>query len=208
MIKHAGVFDGHGFNGRSAAVYARKNITSWLAVDANAASKDPKRRLKALESVCAQIARGLARQELCGFDATASGLASCCAHLQGDRLSVATIGEHVSRLHVLSGLSARFAICSSSHGDDRHPVKNKGETKQNTASCHTRWGKTSGRPAYNHKVEQQTGTGELVILSYVGLPEGLEALKAFHAVLSVIWPPSTRCVPFCAFQLGWAGSTT
>ncbi len=35
----AGVFDGHGFNGRSAATYARKNITKWLSVDGNAASK-------------------------------------------------------------------------------------------------------------------------------------------------------------------------
>lgn len=88
-----GVFDGHGFNGRSAAIYASRNMTRWLGVDGNAASKDPKRRLKALESVCAQIERGLARPELCGFDSSASGLATCCALLQGNRLCIATIGE-------------------------------------------------------------------------------------------------------------------
>lgn len=91
--RNAGVFDGHGFNGRSAATYACKNITRWLGVDPNSVAKDPRRRLKALESVCGQIQRGLARQELCGFDASSSGLATCCALLQGDRLCVATIGR-------------------------------------------------------------------------------------------------------------------
>ena len=87
-----GVFDGHGFNGRSAATYACKNITKWLLVDPNAASKDPKRRLKALESMCGQIDRGLARQELCRFDASSSGLTACFAILQGNRICLATLG--------------------------------------------------------------------------------------------------------------------
>jgi serine/threonine protein phosphatase PrpC len=90
----AGVFDGHGFNGRSAATYARKNITKWLSVDGNAASKDPKRRLKALESVCGQIDRGLARLELCSFDASSSGLTACFGILQGNQICLATLGMH------------------------------------------------------------------------------------------------------------------
>ncbi|DBA83614.1 hypothetical protein WJX77_004133 [Trebouxia sp. C0004] len=89
----AGVFDGHGFNGRSAATYARKNITKWLSVDGNAASKDPKRRLKALESVCGQIDRGLARAELCSFDASSSGLTACFGILQGKQICLATLGK-------------------------------------------------------------------------------------------------------------------
>ena len=90
----AGVFDGHGFNGRSAATYARKNITKWLSVDGNAASKDPRRRLKALESVCGQIDRGLARVELCSFDASSSGLTACFGILQGNQICLATLGMH------------------------------------------------------------------------------------------------------------------
>ncbi len=90
----AGVFEGHGFNGRSAATYARKNITKWLSVDGNAASKDPKRRLKALESVCGQIDRGLARVELCSFDASSSGLTACFGILQGNQICLATLGAH------------------------------------------------------------------------------------------------------------------
>lgn len=93
-----GVFHGHGFNGRSAATYARKNITKWLSVDGNAASKDAKRRLKALESVCNQIDRGLARQELCGFDASSSGLTACFGVLQGDKICLATLGMHWAQL--------------------------------------------------------------------------------------------------------------
>lgn len=89
----AGVFDGHGFNGRSAATYACKNITKWLSVDSNAASKDPKRRLKALESVCGQIDRGLARAELCSFDASSSGLTACFGILQGNQICLATLGN-------------------------------------------------------------------------------------------------------------------
>ncbi|KAA6418503.1 MAG: DNA-binding phosphatase 1 [Trebouxia sp. A1-2] len=89
----AGVFDGHGFNGRSAATYARKNITKWLSVDGNAVSKDPKRRLKALESVCGQIDRGLARVELCSFDASSSGLTACFGILQGNQICLATLGN-------------------------------------------------------------------------------------------------------------------
>ncbi len=92
--RSAGVFDGHGFNGRSAATYARKNITKWLSVDGNAASKDPKRRLKALESVCGQIDRGLARVELCSFDASSSGLTACFGILQGNQICLATLGMH------------------------------------------------------------------------------------------------------------------
>lgn len=102
----AGVFDGHGFNGRSAATYASRHITRWLGVDPNAASKDPKRRLKALESVCAQIDRGLARPELCGFDASCSGLATCCILLQGNRLCIATIGECKAVVGALDSNSA------------------------------------------------------------------------------------------------------
>lgn len=89
----AGVFDGHGFNGRSAATYARKNITKWLSVDGNAVSKDPKRRLKALESVCGQIDRGLARLELCSFDASSSGLTACFGILQGNQICLVTLGN-------------------------------------------------------------------------------------------------------------------
>jgi len=94
LMVSAGVFDGHGFNGRSAATYARKNITKWLSVDGNAASKDPKRRLKALESVCGQIDRGLARVELCSFDASSSGLTACFGILQGNQICLATLGMH------------------------------------------------------------------------------------------------------------------
>ena len=94
LMVSAGVFDGHGFNGRSAATYARKNITKWLSVDGNAASKDPKRRLKALESVCGQIDRGLARVELCSFDASSSGLTACFGILLGNQICLATLGMH------------------------------------------------------------------------------------------------------------------
>lgn len=89
-----GVFDGHGFNGRSAATYARKNIIKWLSVDSNATSKDPKKRSRALESVCSQIYRGLARSELCGFDASSSGLAACFGIVQGNKLCLAAMGMH------------------------------------------------------------------------------------------------------------------
>lgn len=91
----AGVFDGHGFNGRSAATYARKNIIRWLSVDTNATSKDPKKRLKALEKVCSQISRGLARSELCGFDASASGLTTCFAIVQANKICLASAGKRL-----------------------------------------------------------------------------------------------------------------
>lgn len=88
----SGVFEGHGFNGRSAATYASKNILKWLSVDSSATSKDPKRRSRALESVCGQIHRGLARPELCGFDATSSGLAACFGIVQDNKLCLAAVG--------------------------------------------------------------------------------------------------------------------
>ena len=94
----AGVFDGHGFNGRSAATYARKNMSKWLSVDSNATSKDSKKRLKALESVCTQIDRGLARAELCGFDASSSGLTACLGIVQSNKLCLASIGTHFASL--------------------------------------------------------------------------------------------------------------
>ena len=115
----AGVFDGHGCNGHSAATYARKNITKWLSVDGNAASKDPKRRLKALESVCGQIDRGLARAELCSFDASSSGLTACFGILQGNQICLVTLGMHsVSAFWdvkaVTAGMSASQEDSSSS----------------------------------------------------------------------------------------------
>lgn len=104
-----GVFDGYGFNGRSAATYARKNIIKWLSVDSSAASKDPKRRLRALESVCGQIHRGLARPELCGFDTSSSGLAACFGIVQGNKLCLAAMGTH------------RYLSCiSNSHSNDAY----------------------------------------------------------------------------------------
>ena len=89
----AGVFDGHGFNGRSAATYARKNIIRWLSVDTNATAKDPKKRLKAFEKVCSQISRGLARSELCGFDAQTSGLTTCFGLVQSNKACLASAGK-------------------------------------------------------------------------------------------------------------------
>ena len=89
-----GVFDGHGFNGRAAATYACKNITKWLSVDSNATSKDSRKRSKALGRVCGQIHRGLARQELCGFDASSSGLTACFALLQASNICLASMGKH------------------------------------------------------------------------------------------------------------------
>lgn len=55
-------------------------------------SKDPKKRAKALERVCGQIHRGLVRQELCGFDASSSGLTACLAILQANSICLASMG--------------------------------------------------------------------------------------------------------------------
>ncbi|EFN56024.1 hypothetical protein CHLNCDRAFT_57765 [Chlorella variabilis] len=88
----AGVFDGHGPYGRSAAKYASTHLPQLLAAKAAAAASERK-RLRALREAFLEVHAAMQDAGAVGFDASLSGTTACCALLVGRRVLVASSGD-------------------------------------------------------------------------------------------------------------------
>lgn len=90
----AGVFDGHGPWGRSAAKYASTLIPRQLAAASamGAGKGGDKKRLRAMRDACASVDADMRDADTCGFDASLSGTTACFAVLQGRKLYLANAG--------------------------------------------------------------------------------------------------------------------
>ncbi|KAK9836329.1 hypothetical protein WJX81_005776 [Elliptochloris bilobata] len=109
----AGVFDGHGQQGRMASAFAAAEMAKLLKADhrmepehSGSVRGGPRRRssidlrmdgtrqpLAALRDACNEVDRKLADPDACGFDARLSGTTACLALVAGDQVATANVGD-------------------------------------------------------------------------------------------------------------------
>lgn len=88
----AGVFDGHGPYGRSAAKFASTRLPQLLAAKAGGAGSE-RRRLRALREAFLEVNSAMCDMAQAGFDAALSGTTACCVLLVGRKVLVASTGD-------------------------------------------------------------------------------------------------------------------
>ncbi|KAL4451664.1 hypothetical protein ABPG75_007326 [Micractinium tetrahymenae] len=88
----AGVFDGHGPYGRSAAKFASTRLPQLLAAKAGGAGSE-RRRLRALRQAFLDVNAAMCDMAQAGFDASLSGTTACCVLLVGRKVLVASTGD-------------------------------------------------------------------------------------------------------------------
>lgn len=104
----AGVFDGHGPYGRSAAKFASTRLPQLLAAKAGGAGSE-RRRLRALREAFLEVNSAMCDASQAGFDASLSGTTACCVLLVGRKVLVASTGDSrcvVARRRAGGGLEA------------------------------------------------------------------------------------------------------
>eukprot|EP00887_Chlorella_sp_A99_P001830 scaffold19.g1830.t1 len=89
----AGVFDGHGPYGRSAAKHASAALPSALAAAGPLAALSDRRWARLLRDACRAVNASMKDAATAGFDASLSGSTACFGVILGSKVHIASVGD-------------------------------------------------------------------------------------------------------------------